>query len=288
MNAELSGQVLDILAGYQPETPAPSADRLRQLWLGFGGGKVHSIRAEQQEAQETAGIPVPILKEIGDTLSRSAQKHVQDFLPLAQLLWEGYGREGRVVALPALGTMELADPEGIVPLLHHLCRSCITWEDCDRLAMDALEPIVRKQPEKWLPVMETWLMDENKWVRRAGVTVVGRLAMKQPRLTTRCLDLCQHLLFDTDDDVRKAVSFAIRICVRGEVGPVVAFLQRHVPPQDPAATWVLCDVIRSMGKAFLKEFRPLLPEYERWAQTPGVSTKDKKSIESAVGILRGA
>ena len=50
--------------------------------------------------------------------------------------------------------MELVDPERVVPLLKELCRSCITWEDADRLAMDALGLIVRKDPDGWLGAIE--------------------------------------------------------------------------------------------------------------------------------------
>jgi hypothetical protein len=203
------------------------------------------------------------------------------------LLWEHYGREGRVVTLPVLGAMELTDPKAILPLLMDLCRDCLTWEDCDRLAMDALEPIVRKEPEKWLDAMAPWLVDKNKWVRRAGVTVIGRLAMKHPAYMAPCLKLIEQLLWDEDMDVKRAVSFAIRLSARGEVGPVYEFMKRHVPPENPAATWVLCDVIRSMGKAILAEFVPLLPLYEQWATDPTLNNKDRKSIESAIKTLQG-
>jgi 3-methyladenine DNA glycosylase AlkD len=155
------------------------------------------------------------------------------------------------------------------------------------MAMRALEPIVRKKPEQWLNEMEPWLADENKWVRRVGVIVVGRLPMKHPAYATRCLELTERLLFDEDVDVKKAVSFAIRLVARGETGPVRRFLARHVPPENPAATWVLCDAIRSMTKKFLPEFASLLPLYEQWAADPALSAKDRRSVESAVKTLRG-
>jgi hypothetical protein len=71
-------------------------------------------------------------------------RRVEDFLPLACTLWDSTGREGRVVAVIALGATELVDPETIIPLLRELARTYVTWEDANRLAMDALEPIVRK------------------------------------------------------------------------------------------------------------------------------------------------
>ena len=89
-------------------------------------------------------------------------------------------------------------------------------------------------------------------------------------------------------DVKKAVSFAIRLCARGEVAPVRDFLARHVPPQDPAATWVLCDAVRSMAKKLLPEFASLLTLYEQWAADPALDKKDRRSVESAVKVLRQA
>jgi len=286
MTVEIKEQVGQILAGYDPTTPRPTADALRALWLQFEPKSMAGIKAKQRKQQETVGIPVPVLKSIGKEVGKVARKRVDDFIPLTRLLWDEYGREGRVVAVVPLGKMELADPETLLPLLLELCRTCITWEDADQFAMSALEPIVRKEPETWLPAIEPWLADENKGVRRAGIIVVGRLAIKYPAYTTRCLELAERLLLDEEVDVKKAVSFAIRLAARGEMGPVRDFLARHVPPKDPATTWVLCDSIRSMTKKFLPEFASLLPLYEQWAADPAVSAQDRRSIESAVKTLR--
>ncbi len=288
MTTTTADQLGPIVAAYNPAAPRLTADALRSLWLQFEAKSVAGIKAELRDRQETAGISVPALKAIGKELSKAGRKRVDDFIPLARLLWDDYGREGRVVASLLLGAMELTNPQKIVPLLMELCRTCITWEDADRLAMDALEPIVRKQPGQWLSVLESWLADANKWVRRAGVTVVGRLPMEQPAYTARCLELTERLLLDRDGEVKPAVSFAIRISARGEIGLVRDFLARHVPPQNPAAGWVLCDAIRSMTKTFLPEFEPLLPRYEQWAADPTLSAQDRRSVESAIKTLRGA
>jgi 3-methyladenine DNA glycosylase AlkD len=283
---ELADQVGAILAAYDPAAPRATADALRGLWLQFEPKSVAGIRAEQREQQETVGIPVPVLRSIGKEVGKVARRRVDDFIPLARLLWDDYGREGRVVAVIFLGAMELSDPETTVPLVMELCRTCITWEDADQMAMSALEPIVRKEPEQWLGAMEPWLADENKWVRRVGVIVVGRLPIKHPAYATRCLEMTDRLLLDEDVDVKKAASFAIRLVARGEIGPVRDFLACHVPPENPAATWVLCDAVRSMTKKFLPEFVSLLPLYEQWAADPTLSAKDRRSVESTVKTLR--
>ena len=285
MNPEIASMVSQILADYDPNQPGIAADRLRTLWLQFEPKSIEVIKAQLRAQQETAGIPVPILKAIGKEVSKAARRCVAGYLPLADLLWNEYGREGKVIAVIPLGAMELIDPETIVPLLRALCRTCITWEDADRLAMNALEPIVRKQPAQWLEIVEPWLADKNKWVRRAGITIVARLPMRHPAYTVRCLELVERLLLDREVDVKKATSFAIRLAARGETVPVRDFLANHVPPEDPTATWVLCDAIRSMAKKLLPEFASLLPLYERWAAEPTLGTRDRRSVQSAIKAL---
>ena len=173
MKSEITAKMVPILAAYDPGRPIDTADALRRLWLQYESKSIGAIKAEQREQQETVGIAVPVLKAIGQEIGKAARKRVEGFIPLTRLLWDAYGREGRVVAAIPLGKMELVAPKRIMPMLMILCRTCVTWEDADRLAMDSLEPIVRKEPEQWLSAMEPWLRDENKWVRRTGVTVVG-------------------------------------------------------------------------------------------------------------------
>jgi 3-methyladenine DNA glycosylase AlkD len=283
---ELARQLGEILRRHDPAVPGATADSLRDLWLQFDPKSMDVIKAELREQQETIGVPVPVLKSIGEAVAKVARTRVDDFLPLIQLLWSDYGREGRAVAVIPLGAMELVDPGRVVPLLRDTCATCLTWEDADRFAMYAFEPIVRKQPDEWLSVVEPWLADNNKWVRRAGAIVVGRLPMKHPQHAAQCLTLTEPLLTDDEVDVRTAVSFAIRLVATADTGAVRDFLTRHVPAEDPAATWVLCDVIRSMAKKHLPEFAELLPLYEEWGTGQSLGPKERRSIESAVNALK--
>lgn len=286
---DVKSDVEEILSVYDPARPKPTAEALQALWLRFDPNRTPEAFTEAQRAkQKVVGIPIPVLQAIAKEVGKTARKRVEEYLPLTQLLWDVYGREGRVVALIPLGKMELVDPERIIPRLQVMCRTCITWEDADRLAMDALEPIVRKAPESWLPEIESWLDDDNKWVQRAGVTVVGRLAMKDGAYAERCLALIERLLLADDTDVKRAVSYAMRVTSRGDAVAVRDFLASHLPPDDPVATWVLCDAIRSMSKRLLPTFAPLLPQYEAWASDPDLDSVSRRSVESAVRVLNKA
>ncbi len=289
MNEQIAEKVAAIIKSYTASQPEATAKALRKYWLEFTPNKgIELIKAEQRQQFEAIGIPIPTLKAIGDEIARTARQDVNGFIPLARLLWDEYGREGRVVALVIFGAMELSEPQRLVPLLKGLCKQCASWEDADRLAMDAVEPIVRKYPDKWLSEMAAWLNDENKWVRRASITIIGRLPMKHAMLTKQCLELTERLLGDADMDVKKAVSFAIRICAKTDPKLACAFLKKQVPAADPVAAWVLCDVIKSMDRKIIAEFASLLPRYKKWGMAGNVSSKDKRSIESAIKVLQAA
>ncbi len=277
-----------LLKNYASNNPGITAQALCEYWLEFEPNKgIELIKAGQREQIETVGIPIPVLKAMGTEIAKAARKDVGGFLPLAQLLWDEYGREGRVVALIILGAMELVDPKSLIPRLKELCKQCVSWEDADRLAMDALEPIVRKNPEAWLGEIASWLDDSNKWVRRAAITIIGRLPMKYPALTGRCLEYTEQLLCDTELDVKRAVSFAIRICAKTDHDLARAFLEKHVSAASPAIVWVLCDVIRSMADKHIAAFASLLPCYQKWAEAPEISSQDRRSLESAIKVLQG-
>jgi 3-methyladenine DNA glycosylase AlkD len=278
-----------LLAGYIPTDPAATADALREVWLQAAPGS----EAEQQKLArdwgikdpdyEAAGTPVPVLAAMGKEVGKPARKRVGEFLPLARLLWEHYGREGRIVAVVALGPMELADPEMVVPVIYKLAQNCAFWEDCDQLAMRALEPILRKDPDNWLERLGSWVIDKNKWVCRAAIIAVGRLPMKQAPYTARCVELVAPALGDPDTDVKRALSFALRLCARGQVEPVKQFILDHRDATDADTLWVLCDVIRSGWKAQLPEFVELLPVYQAWLETG--EPRARRSVEGALRVL---
>ena len=281
--ASAAGQ---IIGNYSPTNPDATATALRDVWLQATPKGIDLVKAEQFLRLKTAGTPVPVLKAMGKEIGKTAKKRVADFIPLARHLWDNYGREGRLLASAFLGPMELAAPEVVIPVIYQLAQTCIAWEDCDQLAMTALEPIMRKDPEDYLDRLAAWVTDENKWVRRAAITAIGRLPMKRADYTARCLELVEPALGDLDLDVKRALSFAIRISARGQIGPVRDFILAHQDVADPDSIWVLCDVIRSMTKAFLPQFADLLPVYEAWLKTADARTQ--RSVESAINILREA
>jgi len=285
---DLKVETRRILAGYRPSDAGQVASSLETLWSQVPTTEAGAalVKAEIRDGYKALGVPVPALTEIGKEVGKVARKRVDDFLPLARVLWERGGREGRLVACTFLGDMELAAPERVLPTILELAPTCLTWEECDQLAMRALEPIVRKRPEEYLSRVEEWVRHENKWVRRAGITVIGRLPMKHPGYTETCLNMVEPALGDPDRNVQRAVSFAVRLAARGDPRAVHKFIERQSHRTDAASLWVLCDAMRSMTKKLLPEFKGLLPLYRNW-QTR-VDARSQRSVAGAIRVLEGS
>jgi hypothetical protein len=110
--------------------------------------------------------------------------------------------------------------------------------------------------------------------------------MKHSQWTARCVELVAPALGDADTDVKRALSFALRTCARGDAGPVKDFVRANADRVDAGSLWVLCDVIRSLWRKLLPEFVDLLPVYEAWLET--AEPRARRSVQGAVRLLTGA
>jgi 3-methyladenine DNA glycosylase AlkD len=292
---EAAALTSSLLSDYDATDPRRTAAALRKVWLRAAPAQTIPLAPGQQAfvrnwgiaetGFEAVGTPVPVLTAMGAEVGRLARKRTLELLPLIRLLWDEFGREGRLVAVVALGPVELAAPEAVMPVLHEMARTCVFWEDCDQLAMKALEPVLRRDPGTWLDRLGAWVTDENKWVRRAALTAIGRLPMKQATYTQRCVDLLAPALGDPDSDVKRALSFALRVCARGDTEPVQQFILAHQDVHDAHSLWVLCDVLRSMTKTLLPQFAGLLPICRAWLDT--AEPLARRSVEATVRLLEG-
>jgi hypothetical protein len=100
------------------------------------------------------------------------------------------------------------------------------------------------------------------------------------------VELLAPALGDPDIDVRRALSFGLRVTARAQVGPLKAFIRSQQARADADSLWVLCDVIRSMTRALLPQFVDLLPIYRAWLRTADPAAR--RSVKGAVRVLETA
>jgi len=99
------------------------------------------------------------------------------------------------------------------------------WGATDDFCVNLIHPLLLRQPGDVLPLLEAWNRSPNSWARRASVVAFTRKVGASGRFTQDCLRLCEGLVWDEHDLVRKGVGWALKDTLRGEREPVLAYVR---------------------------------------------------------------
>ncbi len=89
------------------------------------------------------------------------------------------------------------------------------WADTDWFCIDILQPLLRKYPRATLKLLRKWNKSRGLWKRRASVVTLSRRIGMSGKFTDEALELCNNLIWDKEDMVRKGVGWALKDNMRG-------------------------------------------------------------------------
>lgn len=99
------------------------------------------------------------------------------------------------------------------------------WAETDWLCIRIMQPLLRKYPKETLGLMRKWNVSENMWKRRASVVTFTRKIGESGRFTDEVLELCNNLIWDKEDFVRKGVGWALKDNMRGAKQKVLQYVK---------------------------------------------------------------
>lgn len=141
-----------------------------------------------------------------------------------QLLTAGIGELGHAgIHVLALSVGRLG-PEHL-PTLDRLCEHLKGWSQVDSLCIDVVQPLLRAYPEPTLGILERWNRSSNPWKRRASVVAFTRNVGESGEFTEAALRLCDNLVWDPEDLVRKGVGWALKDNLRSAPDRVLAYVK---------------------------------------------------------------
>lgn len=79
------------------------------------------------------------------------------------------------------------------------------WGNTDLFCGVVLQPILERMPKQVVELLRNWNQSENKWKRRASVVTFTRKTVKNGKFIDIALELCNNLIWDSEDLVRKGV-----------------------------------------------------------------------------------
>ena len=203
------------------------------------------------------GVRVPQLRIMAKQLTKKFGDQEQDLVRFAQASWAQGSREHRLIAIFVLAGMKKLTSEHRWKLGVEFLSDVEDWETCDQMCHALLGQALAEDPN-YIDQLETWVDDDNFWVRRAALvsTVILRRAKYSEAvaegLDQRTLRMCSILLEDGEKYIRKAVDWTVR-----------AVIKRHYAL---SFTWMVDQVesgLGAVGRSTLKLSAKKLSETDR-------------------------
>jgi 3-methyladenine DNA glycosylase AlkD len=214
-------------------------------------------------ALKTFGVRVPDLRKIAKSIGRQYKAHPEGLIDLSVELWAQASREHRLIALFLLADLKQLSAEQRWELGVRFLPDISDWETCDQMCHALLGQALVEDPV-YMDELESWVTDDNFWVRRAAIvsTVLLRRAKYDPSmaeaLDERALAMCAQLLDDDEHYIRKAVDWTVREVIK-----------RH---EELVFRWMLDQSdggLSSIARSTMKKAAKKLPQAKQieWLET---------------------
>jgi 3-methyladenine DNA glycosylase AlkD len=150
---------------------------------------------------------------------------LEERLDLAEALFaEGEGWLGHsAIYVLALSTAELG-PEHL-ERLDRMGERLTGWSHVDDVCISVLQPLLLRHRAETVALLEHWNRSPNRWKRRASVVAFVRKVGESGQFTEEALRLCENLVGDREDLVRKGVGWALKDVMRGDRERVLAYVK---------------------------------------------------------------
>jgi 3-methyladenine DNA glycosylase AlkD len=233
---------VDTAVATLPPSPDPQAiiKHLTQAYVALAekGEYLEGMKTAVPGLGKQFGVKVPILRQLAKGLLRTYREVPETMKATAIQSWNLPEREHKLMALFILAGLKDMPPEERWSIGVQFLPDVTNWEVCDQLCMALLGQALVEDP-KFMDTLESWVLEENLWVRR--VTLVAPVYLRRAKhppdvareLDCRTLAICKSLLEDQEKYIRKAADWSIR-----------AVIARHY---DLASDWMMeqAEVIQS-------------------------------------------
>jgi hypothetical protein len=136
-------------------------------------------------------VPPDVIVHVANTIVHHLGKNHEKYIPFYKHLWDKKGDYGRIAFTAILSKLTGKKPAVYLPLLEAALQSASPTEMAS-LMEKVMLPLLRKQPEKYLPTVYAWNRSPRELLRRQTVNLMVKLIKKLPELTPEILDHFVH------------------------------------------------------------------------------------------------
>ena len=173
---------------------------------------------------QVLGVRVPKIRTIAATLHKANKTlTVADLTAMLDVAFAEQQREVVLCYIFWLQKHKRKLDATLWPAIDHWVDQIIDWEICDQLATGIAAPIVANNLEL-VDDLVAWTVSDNLWRRRFPAATASALNQKGRSLVNETLRICEPLLSDSENMVRKAVGWALRSATPHDPDAIYKFL----------------------------------------------------------------
>jgi 3-methyladenine DNA glycosylase AlkD len=110
-------------------------------------------------------------------------------------------------------------------LLDEAVSNFSNWASVDWLCLHVLQSFLLKYRDETLKLLSKWNRSENRWKRRASVVAFVWKIGSTGEFTNEVLELCDNLIWDKEDLVKKGVGWALRDNMHGAKERIIEYVK---------------------------------------------------------------
>lgn len=213
---------------------APAAvarEALRLLRAKADPRRARGVQAYFKETVRAFGVTAPQQREIARRLHARLKREwtVADAVHLCDLLLKRPELEAKGVAILLLHRYRRTYPVSLFDKTHAWLAAdrLASWASVDALCPEVIGALVLDHPQL-LGRLVAWSRSPNRWVRRASLVSLLRLARRPEHAAFVYAMARRH--FDSEDDlVQKAAGWLLREAGKQDLRALEAFLRAHGP-----------------------------------------------------------
>jgi 3-methyladenine DNA glycosylase AlkD len=238
---------------------------IKEVYKGLEKGDTQHVMSiinaylEREKTDKLKLTPTPLLNSIGDGLGEMLIGKEWSFDRLMDLWREGK-RDERLIVVNALGRLSMVDYKNSKSFVLNILNDLSDWEICDQLALRVVVNLAVQNENEMFSLMEEWIKSRNKWVRRLAVATIPPYIRRKKRGSKMCLQILNKVMKEEDEDVKKAIGWALREVTKKDPESVFKFLQKWAKVKDKNVRAIIKAGMKKLQKEEQEEIKSLLGE----------------------------
>lgn len=149
----------------------------------------------------------------------------EDRLELAQRLISSELGEEQTIAFFVLESITDYFTPDQFHLLDEFMSHIFGWSKIDGFTGGFLPPILEKYPDQMIALVNKWNKSNNVWEKRASVVLFTRKIAKSGKYNDVALSLCNNLIHDNHDLVRKGVGWSLKDMMKSDKQRIIEYIK---------------------------------------------------------------